>query len=72
MWKNQRPYNNVGLDGVEKGHMVGLGVWVLHMHYAQSSKIVNFHVSLGCLTKKLLCTQKRLFANGRWKNNKPA
>ena len=54
MRKNQRPYTYVGLGGVENGHMVGVGwVWVLHTHYAQSSKIVNFHVSYGCLTKKM-------------------
>ena len=52
--KNQPSYTYVGLGGVENGHMVG--VWVLQTHYAQSYKIVNFHVLLGCLTKKLLCT----------------
>ena len=46
MRKNQRPFTYVGLGGVENGYMVGVGwVWVLHKHYAQSSKIVDFHVS---------------------------
>ena len=46
MRKNQRPYTYVGLAGVENGHMVGVGwVWVLHTHYAQSSKMVNVHAS---------------------------
>ena len=38
----------IGLGGVENGQMVEVGwVWVLHMHYAQSSKVVNVHVSQG-------------------------
>ena len=55
MRKKQRPHTYVCSSVVENGHLVGVGlVWVLHRHYVQSSKIMNFqyfHVSLGCLTK---------------------
>ena len=43
MRKNQQPYTYVGWCGVENGCIMGVGwVWVLHPHYAQSYKIVNF------------------------------
>ena len=55
MRKNRRPYTYVGLGGVEMDIWWGLGVWVLHKHYAQSHKIVNFHVSLGCQCTHCSC-----------------